>query len=120
MKAPLRAAAIAFALSAAVTVVQAHNAWLLPSTTVFSKADTVTIDAAVSNDLFVANHNPLRLSAIDKAAWDRNATEDETADMQRMLRRAMARDAMTRPTRCFLSRLRCHVCLFAERSRYRC
>jgi hypothetical protein len=54
----LRAASIAIALSAAASLAQAHNAWLLPSSTVFSKADTVTVDAAVSNDLFVANHAP--------------------------------------------------------------
>jgi N-acyl-D-aspartate/D-glutamate deacylase len=45
------------------------------------------------NMLPLVGHNPLRLSAMDKAAWDRNATDDEIADMQRMLRIAMEEGA---------------------------
>jgi N-acyl-D-aspartate/D-glutamate deacylase len=41
------------------------------------------------NFMPLVGHNPLRLSAMDTAAWDRNATADETAHMQRMLREAM-------------------------------
>lgn len=41
----------------------AHRQWLLPSSTVLSAADAwVTIDAAVSNELFYFDHNPLRLA----------------------------------------------------------
>ena len=44
---------------------QAHKAWLLPSDTVLSGEDPwVTVDAAVSNDLFYFNHVPLRLDAL--------------------------------------------------------
>ena len=40
----------------------AHKAWLLPSQTVNSGENpVVTVDAAVSNDLFYFNHVPLRL-----------------------------------------------------------
>src|SRR5918999_693164 len=46
-----------------------------------------------ANMMPLVGHNPLRLSAMDKAAWDRNATADETADMQRMLRIAMEEGA---------------------------
>ncbi len=42
-----------------------------------------------ANMMPLVGHNPLRLSAMDKAAWDRHATADEIADMQRMLRIAM-------------------------------
>jgi hypothetical protein len=42
-------AAIAFPLT-----LQAHRQWLLPSATVLSGTDRVTIDAAISNDLFKA------------------------------------------------------------------
>ena len=42
-----------------------------------------------ANMMPLVGHNPLRLSAMDKAAWDRNATADEMAEMQRMLRMAM-------------------------------
>lgn len=41
----------------------------------------------------LVGHNPLRLNAMGQAAWDRAATEDETADMQRMLRESMAAGA---------------------------
>jgi uncharacterized GH25 family protein len=42
-------------------MVQAHRAWMLPSATVVSGSDVwVTIDAAVSNDLFYFEHQPLR------------------------------------------------------------
>ncbi|HET9033086.1 MAG TPA: DUF4198 domain-containing protein [Dokdonella sp.] len=52
--------ALALPLSA-----QAHKAWLLPSDTVLSGADPwITVDAAVSNDLFYFNHVPLRLDAL--------------------------------------------------------
>jgi N-acyl-D-aspartate/D-glutamate deacylase len=34
----------------------------------------------------LVGHNPLRLSAMDQAAWDRAATPDEIAHMQRLLR----------------------------------
>lgn len=42
----------------------AHNLWLLPSATVLSQAETITVDAAVSNDLFYFNHVPLRLDSL--------------------------------------------------------
>src|SRR5881296_4380819 len=37
----------------------------------------------------LVGHNPLRLSAMDKAAWDRAANDDEIAEMQRLLRASM-------------------------------
>jgi uncharacterized GH25 family protein len=41
----------------------AHRQWLLPSSTVLSSADAwVTVDAAVSNELFYFDHVPLRLA----------------------------------------------------------
>jgi uncharacterized GH25 family protein len=43
----------------------AHRAWLLPSSTVLSGQEPwVTIDAAVSNDLFVFEHRPMRLDSL--------------------------------------------------------
>ena len=45
------------------------------------------------NLLPLVGHNPLRLSAMDKAAWDRAANADEIAVMQRLLREAMAAGA---------------------------
>src|SRR5207237_10165654 len=37
----------------------------------------------------LVGHKPLRLSAMDKAAWDRTASADEIAVMQDLLRAAM-------------------------------
>ena len=73
----LHAAGLAIALSAIASASQAHNAWLLPSSTVLSKADTVSVDAAVSNDLFVANHAPLRLEGLQITAPDGSAVKPE-------------------------------------------
>jgi uncharacterized GH25 family protein len=43
-------------------VAHAHRAWLLPSATVLSGDEAwITVDAAVSNELFYFEHNPLRL-----------------------------------------------------------
>ena len=57
---PILAAAALIAL-ATPAAVQAHRMWMLPSATVVSGTDVwVTIDAAVSNDLFYFEHQPLR------------------------------------------------------------
>jgi N-acyl-D-aspartate/D-glutamate deacylase len=45
------------------------------------------------NMMPLVGHNPLRLGAMGKAAWERTATADETAEMQRMLRVAMGAGA---------------------------
>jgi uncharacterized GH25 family protein len=75
MKIATRLAALAFALSAAAA--QAHNVWLLPSTTVLSKADWITVDAAVSNDLFFFNHRPLALDNLVVTAPDGGAVKPD-------------------------------------------
>lgn len=49
---------------------QAHNLWLLPSQTVLSQQAWITVDAAVSNDLFYFNHVPLRLDNLVITAPD--------------------------------------------------
>lgn len=44
---------------------QAHRQWMLPSSTTLSGKDSwVTVDAAVSNDLFYFEHNPMRTDNI--------------------------------------------------------
>jgi uncharacterized GH25 family protein len=44
---------------------QAHRAWMLPSATVLSgEAPWITVDAAVSNDLFYFEHFPLRIAGV--------------------------------------------------------
>jgi len=59
------------ALAVAMTLplsAQAHRAWMLPSTTIVSGDNAwVSVDAAVSNDLFYFEHHPLVLEGIGKA-----------------------------------------------------
>ncbi|MGD9920044.1 MAG: DUF4198 domain-containing protein [Pseudorhodoplanes sp.] len=44
---------------------QAHRSWMLPSATILSGGEVwVTVDAAVSNDLFYFEHFPLRIANI--------------------------------------------------------
>lgn len=53
----------------------AHKAWLLPSQTVIAGNDAwITVDAAVSNDLFYFNHVPLRLDSLLVTAPDGSKT----------------------------------------------
>ncbi|WP_158586897.1 DUF4198 domain-containing protein [Aurantiacibacter zhengii] len=43
----------------------AHRRWLLPSSTVLAgDSETITVDAAASNELFVFEHRPLRLDSL--------------------------------------------------------
>jgi uncharacterized GH25 family protein len=74
----LRTIALAATLTATLGAAHAHNAWLLPSTTVLSKADTITVDAAISNDLFVANHAAMGLTNLQITAPDGSALKPET------------------------------------------
>jgi uncharacterized GH25 family protein len=48
----------------------AHKAWLLPSATVSTVDQWITVDGAVSNDLFYFNHVPLRVDALTITAPD--------------------------------------------------
>ena len=65
------AAASLVALLAAPVAANAHRQWMLPSATVLSGNDPwITVDAAVSNDLFYFDHNPMRLEGIAVIAPD--------------------------------------------------
>lgn len=49
----------------------AHRQWMLPSTTVFSKAESwLTVDAAISNELFYFDHVPMRVAALQVTGPD--------------------------------------------------
>lgn len=65
----------AMALAAMVAVpASAHRQWMMPSSTVLSGDDVwVTVDAAVSNDLFYFEHQPLRLDGMQ--AWAPDGSE---------------------------------------------
>lgn len=61
------------------TATHAHNLWLLPSSTVLSKADWVTVDAAVSNDVFFFNHRPLNVQSLQVVGPDGTTVPVENA-----------------------------------------
>jgi hypothetical protein len=64
----------AAALVSVPAMLSAHRQWLLPSGTVFSGEDAwATIDAAVSNDLFFADHQPMRLTGVK--VWQPDGSE---------------------------------------------
>lgn len=67
---PVRTVALLAAALLAPAAAQAHKAWLLPSQTVMSQKGFITVDAAVSNDLFYFNHNPLRIDDLVVTAPD--------------------------------------------------
>ncbi|GAA5077754.1 DUF4198 domain-containing protein [Lysobacter panacisoli] len=70
MKRSLITAALVAALSLPFAA-QAHKAWLQPSQTVLAGNNPwVTVDAAVSNDLFYFNHVPLRTDNLTITAPD--------------------------------------------------
>ena len=70
MKKSIKHAALVLALVLPLSA-QAHKAWLRPSQTVISgNAPWITVDAAVSNDLFYFNHVPLRLEGLVITAPD--------------------------------------------------
>ncbi|MDX2234161.1 MAG: DUF4198 domain-containing protein [Hyphomonadaceae bacterium] len=72
MKRSLLAFAVALgAVALSPAAATAHRAWLLPSDTVLSGADPwVGVDAAISNTLFHADHNAMRLDAVMITAPD--------------------------------------------------
>lgn len=69
------AAALALCLPFAV---QAHDAWILPSSTVLSGTDSwVTVDASIGNDKFYFNHAPMRLDDLIILAPDGSVAKAE-------------------------------------------
>jgi uncharacterized GH25 family protein len=56
-------AAAGLALAAPLTA-NAHRAWMVPSFTVLSGDAWVTVDAAISNELFYADHRAMRLDGV--------------------------------------------------------
>lgn len=61
---------------------QAHRAWLLPNATVLSSDDAwVSVDAAVSNDIFHADHAPMRVEGITITAPDGSSLKPQNASV---------------------------------------
>jgi uncharacterized GH25 family protein len=78
MKTALRAVALTAALLAPLAS-HAHKAWLLPSATVSTVDQWITVDGAISNDLFYFNHVPLRLDSLTIIAPDGSKIAPENA-----------------------------------------
>lgn len=72
-----RSLAVAIALASVIPVTAlAHKAWLQPSQTVIAGTNPwITVDAAVSNDLFYFNHVPLRTEGLVITAPDGSTAE---------------------------------------------
>lgn len=78
MKTPAKILLLAIAACLPLSGAQAHRQWLLPSATVLSGDNVwVTVDAAVSNDLFYFEHVPMRLDNLAVLAPDGSATTAE-------------------------------------------
>lgn len=68
MKPVIKWTALALAVCLPLSA-QAHRGWMLPSATVLSGEEPwITVDAAVSNDLFYFEHVPMRLKGIGDEA----------------------------------------------------
>jgi uncharacterized GH25 family protein len=76
-----RSLVLAAALAAALPFsALAHKAWLQPSQTVIAGDHPwITVDAAVSNDLFYFNHVPLRLESLVITAPDGTTVQPQNA-----------------------------------------
>jgi uncharacterized GH25 family protein len=62
----------------------AHKSWILPSSTVLAPDQWITVDAAVSNDLFFFNHVPMRLEALTITAPDGAKVEPQNGSTGKM------------------------------------
>lgn len=81
MKNSLRWTALALAVCVPLTA-QAHRAWMLPSATVLSGDEQwITVDAAVSNDLFYFEHFPLRIANLGGPAADLPGVRGRAAEL---------------------------------------
>lgn len=79
MRSHVTRAALGLAVAACLVLpAEAHRTWMLPSATVLSGGDQwVTVDAAVSNDLFYFEHMPLRLEGLSVTAPDGSSARPE-------------------------------------------
>lgn len=79
MKTSIKMAALALILCLPLGA-QAHRTWLLPSATVLAgDAPWITVDAAISNDLFYFEHHAMRLDSLRITAPDGTALQPQNA-----------------------------------------
>jgi uncharacterized GH25 family protein len=71
---------LALALAGLALNAYAHKPWLLPSTTMVESKDAwVTVDAAISEDLFTIDHQPLKLDGLTVTGPDGAKVEPKNA-----------------------------------------
>lgn len=76
---------------------QAHRAWMLPSATILSgDAPWITVDAAVSNDIFYFEHFPLQIEGVGEP-FVRPGAPQTTADGKPLPQRPRANLQIARP-----------------------
>ncbi len=81
MKISWKWAALALCLCVPLTA-HAHRAWMLPSATVLSGDDQwITVDAAVSNDLFYFEHFPVRIANLGGPAAELPGLRGRAAEL---------------------------------------
>lgn len=73
----LRSLAVLAVMLSVASTAQAHKSWLLPSATVLTEDQWITVDAAVSNDLFYFNHVPIKLDNLQITSPDGAAVQPE-------------------------------------------
>lgn len=80
-KKPMLYAALVAAISSLSLSAQAHRAWFVPATTVLSGDEAwVTVDAAISNDIFHADYVAMRLDDIQVTAPDSSTLRLENSN----------------------------------------
>lgn len=80
----LKSTLLVLCFSAFSTAAHSHRTWLLPSATVLSGNDVwVTVDGAVSNDLFYFEHHPLQLDNLSVLAPDGKVVTPENLNKGR-------------------------------------
>jgi uncharacterized GH25 family protein len=78
MSLKLKRSLLAVLLAGAAVGAQAHKPWMLPSSTMIEGKDAwVSVDAAISEDLFDINHMPLKLDGLVITAPDGNVVKPE-------------------------------------------
>jgi len=89
-------AAFAAMATAVATPAAAHRMWLLPSITVLADTNqSVTLDAAVSNDLFYADHFPMNVDMVK--VWAPDGTPGKVENAARLRNRAVFDVAIDKP-----------------------
>ncbi len=79
MKLSFKHTALVLALALPLSA-QAHKVWLRPSQTVLSgNSPWITVDAAISNDLFFFNHRPVALQSLQITAPDGSTVQPQNA-----------------------------------------